>query len=251
MYKIIAVMLFASTLFCNGYIVEAKSNKSAEIKAYQKILCEMKVTVNTYEYELPQNSKYLIKDTTGDKIPELIIATNYEMGESVVDMVYTYYNNKVKLVSYSDHGGVIVFEKGVLMGKNHTNMGYYQETYFKIVKGKEKIVAYCTDDSASGNENAAGEQYYLNDKKVSKSKFSKFGKPENKNRLSEIFNGQYINYLKKNDKEANYEKEKSEKSDFDAIDKYFDSIDNNYNTFDWKGSRGRSVSTREKSTKSI
>lgn len=163
---------------------EAKAKRKDALKAYKKLLAGNKVTIDGCTHEIPNGTKFTVNDVTGDGIPELFLDTDFNLSESIVGIVYTYYNEKLKYISKSDHGKITVYRKGTIFLKEHLNRGYLTEEWAQIVQGKEKIVAKLTDDSGGNPDDAIGIQYYVKGEKTTEKRYQKFIKKLTKNSKS-------------------------------------------------------------------
>lgn len=139
------------------------AKKKAAMKAYRKML---KKGVSPSGIEFPHGTKFLLKDVNKDGIPELIVDTDFNSYLAAVDMVYTYYNGKIKEVAISDHGKTGIYQKGNVLMKCSGNIGRYTFSVYKIVKGKAKVLAVEKMDTAKPNSD-----YYIGGKKTTEKKY--------------------------------------------------------------------------------
>lgn len=121
--------------------------------------------------------KFEIKDMNKDGIPELIFDISLYYGDQCPEVLYTFYNGKVKCVGEAGHAGFFYrFNSSKVFQVEAYKWGsvyftYYH--YYKLSKGKMKLVAShivdCGNDG-TGNKNS----YEISGKKSNKVKFINF-----------------------------------------------------------------------------
>lgn len=165
------------------HISEAKSTKQKALKAYSKFLSKKTIKWGSQPVK-SKEIEFAIKNLNNDSIPELIA---YWPNASVSDgfeNIYTYKNGKIKLLKnlYSESITHIWKKKG-LFKISGARQGHYWDEYYTLKKGKLKLLF-----SKVGSEfgyDSEGEpiyynkiryKYYINNKKVKKSKFLSYKK---------------------------------------------------------------------------
>lgn len=163
------IIFFMIGIFVSSFSVEAASKGSQAKKAYRNLLSSYKTNPEYSDYaknEYAQdNFTFALCDLTGDGIPELILR------ESSVDpyvyWIYTYRNGKVKKLKKMDYynGGMLygIYPKTHIVCASEGNSYDNDFIYYKLGKGKIKTIARTKD-----------KKYYIQGKKVSKSKYKKY-----------------------------------------------------------------------------
>ena len=135
------------------------SSKSAALKAYYNFL-------KSYKFDLDSSSRgFNLAYINNDSIPELIVFDGYYHGAGA--KVYAYVSGKVKYVGeFGEWGGFQYQEKKGVIRSSWDGRGSYS-TYYKWSGSKlSTIISF----SAVPDE-GFGYKYYINDKKVTRSKY--------------------------------------------------------------------------------
>lgn len=139
------------------------SSKSSALKAYYNFLKSYKFTSDYYSRGF--NLAYI----NNDSIPELIVFdVNYHAAGG---KVYAYVNGKVKYVDeFGEWGGFEYQEKKGVIHSSYFGMGNSYDTYYKWDGSKlSTIISFSLiEEFSNGN---FGYKYYINDKKVTLSKY--------------------------------------------------------------------------------
>ena len=141
------------------------SSKSAALKAYYNFL-------KSYKFDLDSSSRgFDLAYINNDSIPELIVFDgDYHAAGG---KVYAYVNGKVKYVGeFGEWGGFEYQEKKGVICSYGSGMGNSHTTYYKWSGSKLSTIM---SSSAIGEFSSNGEfeyKYYINDKKVTLSKYN-------------------------------------------------------------------------------
>lgn len=147
--------------------VKAENKKIEALKAYKNELLKTKSKIGH-----GKATSFFIKDVDGDKVPELIM---YFSSSSQVYLC-TYKNNHVQCLVEAKYGLNIY-------NKNHIVMWSYEtgdnpcDYWYKISKGKAKLVAYKSQNIYWNSGVRYTNQYFeVNGKKVKKKEYDKYVK---------------------------------------------------------------------------
>lgn len=124
---------------------------------------------------------YAYRDIDNDKVDELIVYAGYGY---CTEIIYDYVDDKIKQVCVIGQGEFTSYYKNkkVIYCAGSGHMGEYYTTYYKYKNGEYKAIAYVktnTEDYIDGRTvflDKPVNTYYINDKKVSKSKYKKYTK---------------------------------------------------------------------------
>jgi hypothetical protein len=170
--------------------VHAASKNAKAHTAYKKAMATSASFQWLREYIDGNGVQYKFMDLNKDKLDELIIETYHQ------DRIFTYHNGKVldlKATNEIFSSGWVYYYKAksiVSSGGGHT--GNYWTLYTKIYKGKSKIVAkeygVDYDPKTESDLGYIKYKYYVNGKKVSKSKYKSYVKSITKGKRETIKN---------------------------------------------------------------
>lgn len=140
------VLLGVMTLFCVVFTVGLVSDMcsvntvyaaSKSSKTNKKAMKSYKTLLSNTEYK---KCKFAIYDINGDGVKELILDSNAtNLGEQET-RIYTYYKGKVKFLKSCPRQPIIVFKNGMI-GTQLCQSGRYEFMFYKLKKGKLKVVA--------------------------------------------------------------------------------------------------------------
>ncbi len=152
------------TLKCKVTVKKPTTSKKAALKAYYNFLKSYKFTYESYTRRF--NLAYI----NNDSIPELIVFDGDHHGAGA--KVYAYVNGKVKYVG--EFGGWGTFEykekKGVICSCS-SGQGSSFNTYYKWNGSKlSRIISFSQIEVSTSN--GFGYKYYINNKKVTRSKYN-------------------------------------------------------------------------------
>lgn len=121
--------------------------------------------------------KFEIKDMNKDGIPELVFDTSLYYGDQCPEVLYTFYNGKVKCAGEAGHaGGFYQFNNSKIFQVEAYKWGSVYFTYYyyyKLNKGKMRLVASHIVDC--GNDGMGNKSTYkISGKKSTKAKFNNF-----------------------------------------------------------------------------
>lgn len=160
--------------------LQAAGKKAEAINAYKSFLNQNKISVGDRgKCKLKKDIQFGIEDLNHDGVPELILNTESEFGESCIDVVYTYYNEEVSFVTYSNYGNVISYKRGSIFETDHVNRGNGYIAVYNIEDGTGEEIAHITDDT--NDLGIEGVVYYIGEKRVSRKKYHKYIKKLTKN----------------------------------------------------------------------
>ncbi len=191
--KLIVFTLVLNTIFLVSKGTASATNKrEAALKTYEKFLkrgnAKLKIDGILQKFDFSQE-RFSIKDLNHDGVPELIINT---MRGSLNSVVLTYYNGKIKTVLGCYHAYPKCYKKGSVFAVDTLTNGVSILSMYKIKKGKAVKVAELTDDSA--RYDSKGKKYYINNKKVGKSKYNKYINKLTKSTASSIADLEYYTF---------------------------------------------------------
>ena len=184
---VIKATLNGTTLKCK-VTVTGMTKKQKIRKAYKKFLKGYfkngkSFTYNhkkyKWKYKYSQGNSggyYAIYDINNDGTEDLILYTMDICDTSNPSALFMYEKGKVKCIAFTGQDHFYKgFEKGNLIvgGVCDRRTGDYTK-YYKVKKGKLKLVAKEFSDEGWGNEANIVRKYWIGKKKVSKSKFQKF-----------------------------------------------------------------------------
>ena len=140
------------------------NNKKAALRAYYYFLKSYKFTFDYFE------RGFYLAYIDNDSIPELLIFDGDFHAARV--HVYSYVNGKVKYVGdFGEYGAFFYKEKKGVIGSTWMNQGVCASTYFKWNgTNLSKIISFRSVESIDYNGNIVY-KYYINDKKVTRSKY--------------------------------------------------------------------------------
>lgn len=168
-------ILFLLPLGNGKNIHAATTGKRAKaIEAYGNALAGKKSVKpysgsNTSIY-LGKNTKFMITDIDGNKIPELILEDFKWDGRKI----FTYKNGKIKYVTETDYAALNIYLKKHVIMLSQTDFGFKDYVWYKYTKGKLKKVA---EQDFTGYKNGKNTyKYYVTGKKTTKAKYKKYVK---------------------------------------------------------------------------
>ena len=152
-------------LKCKVTVKRSTTSKKAALKAYYSFLKSYKFnTTDSYEHAF--NLAYI----NNDSIPELLVldGTHHSAGVKV----YTYVNGKVKYVGkFGEFETFEYQEKKGIIRSSWTGQGNYIKDYYKWNGSKlSTIMSSSATQEMSSNGNIVC-KYYINNKKVTRSKY--------------------------------------------------------------------------------
>lgn len=154
---------YIKNLRCKVTVKKATNSKSAALKAYYNFL-------KSYKFDLDSSSRgFDLTYINNDSIPELIVFDgDYHAAGG---KVYAYVNGKVKYVGeFGEWGGFEYQEKKGVICSTWSRANSYT-TYYKWSGSKLSTIM---SSSAIGEFSSNGDfeyKYYINDKKVTRSKY--------------------------------------------------------------------------------
>ena len=143
---------------------QATNNKKAALKAYYSFLKSYRFTTNY------STRGFYLAYINNDSIPELLVFDGDFHAAGV--QVYSYVNGKVKSVgTFGEYGGFIYKEKKGIICSSWMGQGVCASTYYKWNGSKlSKIISFSSVEEIRPDLNIVY-KYYINDKKVTRSKY--------------------------------------------------------------------------------
>ena len=143
---------------------QTTNNKKAALKTYYNFL-------KSYRFNSsPSYRRFNLAYINNDSIPELIVfeGTDHLSGGNV----YSYVSGKVKYVgSFGEYGGFEYQEKKGIIRSGWSGQENYHSTYYKWNGSKlSKIISFSSVEEIRPDLNIVY-KYYINDKKVTRSKY--------------------------------------------------------------------------------
>ena len=151
-------------LKCKVTVKKATATKKASLKAYYNLL-------KSYEfYTDPSTRGFYLAYIDNDSIPELLIFDGDFHAARV--HVYSYVNGKVKYVGdFGEYGAFFYKEKKGVICSTWMNQGVCASTYFEWNgTNLSKTISFRSVESIDYNGDIVY-KYYINDKKVTRSKY--------------------------------------------------------------------------------
>ena len=151
-------------LNCKVTVKKQTTSKNTARKAYYNFLKSYKFTTD------PSTRAFNLIYINNDSIPELIVFDgDYH---AVGGKVYTYANGKVKYIgAFGEYGTFLYKEKKGVICSSWMGQGVCASTYFKWDGSKlSKIISFRSVEKIDSNMNIVY-NYYINDKKVTRSKY--------------------------------------------------------------------------------
>ena len=151
-------------LKCKVTVKKATNSKSAALKAYYNFL-------KSYKFELDSSSRgFNLAYINNDSIPELIVFDGDYHGAG--GKVYAYVNGKVKYVDeFGEWGGFEYQEKKGIIRSSWFGHGNCHTTYYKLSGSKLSTIMSSSSVEVFTSNGDFGYKYYINDKKVTRSKY--------------------------------------------------------------------------------
>lgn len=174
------LFVFSETNYCE---VQAATKATKAKKAYRSFLTNIHKQSDFKELNIPEGNIYfVVKDLSGDKVPELLIKQAYTYPQEY--FLYTYRNGKVKKLKYFNYyvNGELTAvypKKHVIEAMEGDSWDAYH-IYYKVTSKKVKIVA-----------REKNGKYYVNGKKVSYSKYVNYVNSIKKNEAYSFDKGTY------------------------------------------------------------
>ncbi len=156
--------------------VQAAGKKKDALKAYKKMLSKSQIEWDKKsEMHLSSAYKFIIKDIDGNKVPELILNCDAATATEGYERIYTYSNGAVKELLVASYGYFRIYPKKHVVTIGMARSGTYFDGWYKISKGKVKLVAYREgkDSFTNGNYKIFYYEYEVNGKKATKKKYTK------------------------------------------------------------------------------
>ena len=143
---------------------QTTNNKKVALKAYYNFL-------KSYKFHADPSSRgFNLAYINNDSIPELIVFDgDYHLSGG---NVYSYVNGKVKYVgSFGEWGGLQYQEKKGVIRSGWSGQGNYHSTYYKWNGSKlSTVISFSSVEKIDSNMNIIY-NYYINNKKVTRSKY--------------------------------------------------------------------------------
>lgn len=159
--------------------VTAASKKTAALKAYNKFLSKSKINWGGTMYK-SSSFRFKLKDLDGDKIPELLATCDDTCVADGYARIYTYRKGKVKEVLTAGHGSFTFYPSKHMVCFSGAKAGNYWTNWYRISNGKVKLLAEekgmdrVVDTDSDDLEVVTNYKYYVNKKKVTKAKYTKY-----------------------------------------------------------------------------
>ena len=171
-------LLFALVLICCCSVVTVNAKSAANTKAHKALNRQLKTDKRRYYSYRSSKMRYAYADINGDHIDELITEPGYGY---LTQAIYAYKNNSVKKIASVGQGYFTKYypKHKVIYIKNSGHMGYLSDYYYKQTSnGTYKLVAQVGKyyGNRSYDSKPIRTTYYINDKKTTKAKYSKYVK---------------------------------------------------------------------------